>query len=357
MDQRAVKSTLQKIGVFPCLALGLAAGMTVGCAAPTFNLRPPPVLSTPVPGPTLPATRPVADKPSEVHVELAAARSLPDFGQSSLGFLGFETPPGAEVGDRRSFLDQSLTMAAVNAGFKHLADLGVAPEILVALNLEKSGNGGRTSTWWAGTMAQMAHIADVSRVDYVLVGEFGALGTSKQTRETAFMLPPEELANYSARYARFRTDSTLSIQQSLAARQSFSDEYARARNAYVQEKAQQNWWHQLWMNEGDFKERCAVTDAFFVASAGQINAMQTAERNVPAPDRFQQDNQSTTTSAEVTLSVVDLTVKLLDAKTGQVVWAGHLWRSAPEEPLVGVNAVLARLLDELKPRVAGKRRR
>jgi hypothetical protein len=356
MDQRAVVFHFRQRRRVRFVASGLAA-LAAGCAAPTFNLRPPPVLSTQIPGPALPAMRPISEKPPEVHVELAAAKLMPDFGQSSLGFLGFELPRGADLGDRQSFLDQALTMAALNDGFKHLADLGVAPEILVALNQEKSGNGGRTSTWWAGTMAQMAHIADVSRVDYLLVGEFGALQRTKQTRETAFMLPPEEQANYSARYARYRADSSIAIQQSLAARQGYSDEYARAKGAYVQEKAQQNWWSQLWMNEGDFKERCSATDAFFVASAGQINAMQTAERNVPSPDRFQQENQSRTASAEVAVSVVDLTVKLLDAKTGQVIWAAHLSRSAPEETVVGANAVLARLLDELKPRIPGKRRR
>jgi hypothetical protein len=331
--------------------------LALGCAAPAFNLRPAPVLSGQVPAPPLPTMRPVAEKPPETQIDIAAAKQLPDFGQSSLGFLGFEPPSGAEVGNRRAFLDQALTMGAMNAGFKHLADLGPAPEILVALNQEKSGSGGRSSTWWAGTMAEMAHIADVSRVDYLLVGTFGSLQTTRQTRQTSFVLTPEELASYSARYARYRADSNYGIQQSLGARQAYADEYTRAKSAYEQEKGRQNWWQKLWMTEGDFKERCAATDAFFASSANEINAMQAAERTVPTPERFQQENQANTRESQVTISAVDVTVKLLDAKTGQVAWAAHLWRFAPEETLAGANAVLARLLDELKPRVLGKKRK
>jgi len=85
--------------------------------------------------------------------------------------------------------------------------------------------------------------------------------------------------------------------------------------------------------------------------------MQSTEQSVPTPERFKQENQNKTQEAQVTLSTVDVTVKLLEAKTGQVVWAARLSRTAPEELLMSANTVVARLLDELKPRTPAKKRK
>lgn len=333
----------------PCLALG--------CAAPMFQLGPAPPIRPAIAPPALPNLRPIPERSLETQVEIATAKSLPDFGQSSLGFLGFEPPSDAGVGNRRAFLDQALTMGAINAGFKHIADLGPAPEILVALNQEKSVNGVRTSTWWAGVMAQMAQIADVGRVDYVLVGEFGNLQTSKKTRVTTFELPAEELASYTTRYARYRADSANAIQAAMAARQTYSDEFNRERTGYESEKGRKNWWERAWMDEHDYKQKRAEYESFSAASGNAIAAMQSTEQSVPTPERFKQENQNKTQEAQVTLSTVDVTVKLLEAKTGQVVWAARLSRTAPEELLMSANTVVARLLDELKPRTPAKKRK
>jgi hypothetical protein len=333
----------------PCLALA--------CAAPMFQLGPAPPIPQAVAPPPLPNLRPAPEGPSETQVDIALAKSLPDFGQSSLGFLGFELPSEAGVGNRRAFLDQALTMGAIDAGFKHIADLGSAPEILVALNQEKSVNGVRTSTWWAGVMAQMAQVADVGRVDYILLGEFRNLQTTKQTRVTAFQLPTEELANYGTRYARYQAESANRIQAATAARQAYWDEFNRAKTAYEGEKAAKSWWERAWMDESEFKQKGAACEAFVAASGNAIVAMQSSEQSVPTPERFQQENRSKTQEAQVAVSIADLTVKLLEARTGQVVWAARLWRTAPEESSMGAYAVVARLLDELKPRVPGKKRK
>jgi hypothetical protein len=342
------KRSLVVVG-FPFLALA--------CAAPMFQLGPAPPLPQAVAPPPLPTLRHVPEGPAETQVDIAPTKSLPDFGQSSLGFLGFELPSPAGVGDRRSFLDQALTMGAITAGFKHIADLGSAPEILVALNEEKSVNGVRSSTWWAGVMAQMAQVADVGRVDYILLGEFRNLQTTKQTRVTAIELPAQELANYTAAYARFRAESANRIQTATAARQAYWDEFNRAKAAYASETAQKSWWARAWMDGGDFKQKSAGYDSFVAASESAIVAMRASEQNVPTPERLAQESRSKTQGAQVTTGTVDLTVKLLEAKTGQVVWAAHLWRTAPEDSLMSAYAVVARLLDELKPRAPGRKRR
>jgi hypothetical protein len=258
--------------IFPNRSLVVVPFLALACAAPMFQLGPAPPIPQAVALPPPPNPRPVPEGPAETQVDIAAAKSLPDFGQSSLGFLGFEPPSDAGIGDRRSFLDEALTMGAINVGFKHIADLGSAPEILVALNEEKLVNGVRSSTWWAGVMVQMAQVADVGRVDYILVGEFRNLQTTKQKRVTAFELPAEELTNYATTYARFRAESADRIQAATAARQAYQDEFNRAKTAYESEKAQKNWWERGWMDEGYFKQKSAECENFVAASGNAIVA-------------------------------------------------------------------------------------
>jgi len=302
-----------------------------GCTAPKFALREPPTMMAPNAPPQRPEFKPILPAAPVLEADKAGTRKLPDWRRNKVAVLGFD-----------GYSSDHLILKLIEAGLLRIVDLEAAPYILVAANETNRG----ASTWWASILEMTARIGKGVTADYVLIGAFTVKAEQREDLVTQFYISDSELARYGETLKLYVQQMREYSSALVEAEEAYAGEFEKVRKKYEEDKEAMGW-QSSFAYEGPFNDKTKEVESFRETVATHRGSAQANIATTPDVPQLKAQVGAHREVTEVIFNDVELVAKLLDVKSGSIVWLSSLRKKSADSSEVIKEELVRALVDQL----------
>jgi hypothetical protein len=303
--------------------LVVAFSLTVGCAAPTFSLRPPPTL--PSTGGMQPPQPPVAEQEKTQHeaanvqLETHKTRAIPALQQKLVGLI----PLAATSPDVSGKFEDELFVRLVDQGVTRIVPGAALASVHGEVAQPDPGVKG-SSIKLTAALSSLALVTRASRADFLVYGELKA-GEAHEVREVGYSMDPAALDAYQRSYNAFagalNTDAKRLNSTCLGAMSSFNSEMAQFTKAGGQVGKEE-----AGLAAADAER---VYRAFNDDCAARKGSLKKLYESVPSPTALQQATGQKRGQVKMSYTLVTAMISIRDSATDETFWIGRFEAKAP----------------------------